>query len=81
MNTPLRITQTNLFIEITFKNRINEYEHRIHELNSQLLSKTDFFSEEKIIREYRRLSTLFNVELTVSSGSVTKTYHMHPIKR
>ena len=61
---PITDHTDKLFVEITFKNRIKEYEHRIHELNALLLSKTELFSEEKIIREYRRLSTLFNVELT-----------------
>ncbi len=61
---PITDHTDKLFVEITFKNRIKEYEHRIHELNSRLLSETEFFSEEKIIREYRRLCALFNVELT-----------------
>ena len=53
-----------LFVDITYRRRAKEYEQRIHELNQQLLNATELFSEEKIIREYRRLVAVFNVEMT-----------------
>jgi cellulose synthase/poly-beta-1,6-N-acetylglucosamine synthase-like glycosyltransferase len=52
-----------LFVDITYRSRVKEYEQRIYELDSRLFNTTELFSEEIIVREYRRLVALFNVEL------------------
>jgi cellulose synthase (UDP-forming) len=61
---PIMDHTDELFVDITYRSRVKEYEQRIHELNLQLLNATELLSEEKIIREYRRLVALFNVEMT-----------------
>ncbi len=77
---PLMDHTDKLFIEITFKSRIKEYENRIYELNSRLLNKDEFLSEEKIIREYHRLGALFNVELTSFERKRYETLSHEPNK-
>jgi cellulose synthase/poly-beta-1,6-N-acetylglucosamine synthase-like glycosyltransferase len=53
-----------LFIEMTYGKRVQEFEKRIQELDAGLRDSHKLFSEKELCREFRRLATLFRVEVS-----------------